>query len=274
MRNPAFLKTFHLEEILTILICLLVLAAAGAGVFVPGFYDGLVDPRYATGTLTADVVSLLCAPLLIVCMALARRGSSVARLCWISLVAYLAYAYATYAFDRMYTVLFLAYVAIFGLCLYVIARLFASLDIPRLSELAEGLPLRRLMAGFLVFTGLILYTIELPVIVSRIPGGTQAGGTPFMVLDMVLIAPISILTGVWLWQRRPWGAVLAPIFLIKAITLMSGFLVADYIDWFARRLTTQPATIAFTIVYLLVYFFTFNYFASISKNLQRRPETQ
>ena len=274
MRYPAYLKTIHLVEIVTILISIFVLIAAGVGVFVPGFYDGIVDPRYATGTITADVVSLLCVPLLIVCMAWVRRGSMVARLSWISLVAYLGYAYATYAFDRMYTVLFLVYVAIFGLSLFVIARLFASLDVPRHAALARDLPLRRLTAGFLVLTGLILYAIELPVILSRIPGGTQAGGTPFMVLDMVLIAPISILTGVWLWQRRPWGAVLAPIFLIKAITLMSGFLVADYIDWFAGCLTTQPATIAFTVVYLQVYLFTFNYFAFISKKLMRRMETQ
>ena len=257
--------TIHLEEIFTAIIALLVLLAAGAGVFVPGFYDGVVDPRYATGTITADVVSLICVPLLAVCVWLTRRGSVVARLAWTALAAYLGYAYATYAFDRMYTVLFPAYMAIFGLSCFMVAALLARLDAPLLAAQTRDMPLRRTTAVFLVFTGLILYIIELPTILSRIPGNVTAGGTPFMVMDMALVAPISILTGVWLWQRRPWGAVLAAIFLIKAITLMSSFLIADYMDWFAGRLTTQPATIAFTVVYLLVYLFTWNYFSAFGK---------
>jgi len=256
------------EEGLTILISILVLIAAGAGAFIPGFYDGIVDPRYATGNVTADIVSLICVPLLIVCLALARRGNVIARLSWTSLVAYIGYAYATYAFDRLYTALFLVYVAIFGMSCFVIASLLAGFAVQQLAERTRTMPLRRVTAVFLVFTGLILYAIELPTILSRIPGGIEAGGTPFMVLDLALIAPISILTGVWVWRRHPWGAVLTPVFLIKAITLMSSFLIADYIDWFAGRLKTQGATIAFTIVYLLVYFFTWNYFAAFGKGIQ------
>ena len=74
MKKPAISSPTRLEEIFTLLIGLLTLAAAGAGVFVPGFYEGIVDPRYATGTITADVVSLICVPLLAVCVWLARRA--------------------------------------------------------------------------------------------------------------------------------------------------------------------------------------------------------
>ncbi len=257
------------EETLTLLIGLLVLIAAGAGVFIPGFYDGIVDPRYATGTITADVVSLISVPLLIICIWLTRRGSVVAHLSWIALLAYLGYAYATYAFDRLYTPLFLVYVAIFGLCCFIIVPLIARLDVDQLAKATREMPLRRVTASFLVFTGLILYVIELPVILARIPGETLSGGTPFMVLDMALVAPLSILTGVWVWKRHPWGAVLAGIFLIKAITLMSSFLFADYMDWFAGRPMEPVATIIFTGIYLLVYFFTWNYFAAFGKGARK-----
>jgi len=46
---------------------------------------------------------------------------------------------------------------------------------------------------------------------------------------------------------------------------MSSFLVADYMDWFACRPIEPSATIAFTVIYLLVYFFTWNYFAAFAK---------
>ncbi len=258
-------RLLHFEEILTLLIGVLVLMAAGAGLFIPGFYTRVVDPRYATGTLTADLVALICVPLLAMCVGQARRGSSVARLTWVALVAYLGYMYATYAFDRMYTVLFPLYMALFGLSSFVIVALLVQVQPQRLAPLAQAMPLRRTTAGFLVLTGLILYAIELPLILSRIPSGIQAGGTPFMVLDMSLVAPISILTGIWLWQRRPWGMALTAIFLVKAITLMSSFLIADYIDWFAGRLTTQPVTLAFTGVFLLACFFAWNYFAAFGR---------
>lgn len=259
----------RLEELFTALIGLLVLISAGAGVSIPDFYDGVVDPRYATGNITADAVSLVSVPLLVVCVLGARRGSVAARLGWAALVAYLGYAYATYAFDRLYTPLFLVYVAIFSLSCFVLVSLLARLDVRGVAARTCDMPLRRVTSGFLVFTGLILYAIELPTLLERIPGGAQAGGTPFMVLDMAIIAPLSILTGVWLWRRHPWGSALAAIFLIKAITLMSGFLIADYIDWFAGRLTTQGATLAFTAVYILVYFFTWNYFAAFGRGAKR-----
>jgi hypothetical protein len=111
----------------------------------------------------------------------------------------------------------------------------------------------------------VLYAIELPILLGRIPGDTISGGTPFMVLDLALVAPLSILTGVWLWRRQPWGAALTGIFLIKAITLMTSFLVADYMDWFAARLQEPIPTVAFTFIYLGVCFFTWNYFAAFAK---------
>jgi hypothetical protein len=274
MKTAALPKSIRLEEILTLLIGLLTLAAAGAGVLIPGFYDGIVDPTYATGTVTADVVSLLSILLLGLCIWLARRGSLVARMAWIALVVYLGYTYANYAFDRLYTVFFLAYVAIFSLSCMLVILLLTRLEVGQLAEATREMSLRRVTAGFLVFTGLVLYAIELPIILGRIPGDIVSGGTPFMVLDLALVAPLSILTGIWLWQQQPWGAALTGIFLIKAITLMSSFLVADYMDWFAGRLKEPAVTIAFTVVYILVCFFTWNYFSTFQKRTKHLLETQ
>jgi len=265
MSDQKINKPSKMESILTILIGGLVLIVAGTGVLVPGFYEGIVDPRYATGTITTDLISLICVPLLMVSLIWSRRNSLVARLIWVALIIYIGYAYAVYAFDRLYTVFFPIYMVLFGMSCFVAVSILTRFDVTQLAENAKDMRLRRVTAIFVMFTGLILYIIELPIILSRIPDGTQAGGTPFMVLDMAVVAPVAILTGIWLWRRHPWGAVLAAIFLIKAITIMTGFLIADYVDWFAGRLTTQGATITFTFVYLLVYFFTWNYFSAFNK---------
>lgn len=261
-------RTDRAAELLTGLIGLLVLIAAGAGVFVPGFYDGAVDPQYAIGTITADAISILCVPLLVVSIILTRREKPVARLVWVALLVYVGYAYAVYAFDRMYTIFFPVYMAIFSMSVFAVAALIARLDVTTLAEISKDMRLRKMTAGFVIFTGLILYVIELPIILGRIPNTIEAGGTPFMVLDMTLVAPLAVLTGIWVWQRRPWGDVLAGIFLVKAITIMTSFLIADYINWFNGVADNQSAIITFTIVYVLVYVFSWNYFSAFTKQKQ------
>lgn len=263
-----------IEEWFTMLVGLLVFIAAGTGVLVPGFYDHVVDPRYATGTIMADLISMVSVLLLAACIIWSRRGSAIARLSWVALLTYIAYAYALYCFDRMFTILYPVYMAIFGISTFLIVSILTRLDIQELAERANGMKLRRCTAIFLILTGAILYVIELPIILSRILSmDIEAGGTPFMVMDMVLVAPIAILTGIWLWQHHPWGAVLSAIFLIKAITIMTSFLIADYIDWFTGRLVSPGATIAFTVVYVLVYFFTWNYFSAFNKKSITKLQT-
>lgn len=270
---PFLFGSSRREERLTLLVGLLVLVAAGSGLLVPGFYRGNVDPRYATGILTADGVSLVSLPVLAACLFLSRRGSPAATLVWTSLVAYFTYAYATYAFDRMYTFLFPLYMLIFGLGCFTTVLLLTRLDVKALAGYVPDLPWRRLTAGFLMLTGIILYGIELPVILGRIPGGVEAGGTPFMVLDMALIAPLALLTGMGLWQRHPWGMAVAGIFLVKAIALMTGFLIADYYDWYLGKLASPAATLIFTAVCVLAYFFTWNYFSAFKEGHSAQERT-
>jgi hypothetical protein len=266
-------QKFQFEEILTIIISVLTLVVAGTSVFIPGFYDGVADPQYALGTITADAISLVCIPLLIVCIILSRQDKPVARIIWVALLVYVGYTYAVYAFDRLYTIFFPLYMLIFSLSVFATAAVISRMDILRLGEISENMRLRRVTAIFIIFTGLILYVIELPIILSRIPDGVEFGGTPFMVLDMTLVAPIAIVTGIWVWQRRPWGAVLAGIFLVKAITIMTSFLIADYINWLAGTATNQGVIITFSIIYILIYIFSWNYFSTFRNQKKIRTIT-
>jgi hypothetical protein len=88
---------------------------------------------------------------------------------------------------------------------------------------------------------------------------------------MTLVAPLAILTGIWVWKYRPWGDVLAGIFLVKAITIMTSFLIADYINWFAGTATNQGAIITFSAIYILVYIFLWNYFSAF-KNRKKESK--
>lgn len=74
------------------------------------------------------------------------------------------------------------------------------------------------------------------LLAGRVPDDvTEAGllSNPIHVLDLGLVLPAAVLTGVLLARQRPWGFVLGAYFLVKFTTLglaimsMSVFMVAD-----------------------------------------------
>jgi hypothetical protein len=40
---------------------------------------------------------------------------------------------------------------------------------------------------------------------------------PIQVMDLAVGFPVTILAAVWLWRRRPWGYVLAGLFLVYGV---------------------------------------------------------
>jgi hypothetical protein len=74
------------------------------------------------------------------------------------------------------------------------------------------------------------------LLAGQVPSDIAEAGlltNPIHVLDLALVLPAAILTGVLLARRRPWGYVLGAYFLVKFTTLglaimsMSVFMVAD-----------------------------------------------
>jgi hypothetical protein len=109
------------------LIGLLLAAAAGIGLLVPGIYRG--NTGFATAAFRGtDLVSLVVAvPALAVSLSLARRGSTRALLVWLGTLAYVGYTYL-YSFAIAWNRLFLVYVALLSLSGFTIVRALLALN--------------------------------------------------------------------------------------------------------------------------------------------------
>jgi hypothetical protein len=214
--------------------------AAGTGLLVPGLYRDA--PTWVSQARGQDLVTLLVgAPLLVVGLIGARRGSVRCLLLWLGAVGYMAYAYATYAFATHFNPLFLVYVLNFGLAVYALVFGLIRLDAGRLRSAFSPHAPTRLVAGALIGMGLLTAVLWLgpdllAVIAGRVPSDVIEAGlltNPIHVLDLGLVLPAAVLTGVLLARRRPWGFVLGAYFLVKFTTLglaimsMSVFMVAD-----------------------------------------------
>jgi len=172
-----------------------------------------------------DLVTLVLGlPLLAVSFWLARRGSLRGRLLLAGTLGFILYTYITMCFGAHYNALFLVYVALFSLSLFAFVLVMMSFDLPTLpAHFAEKLP-RRWIAGLLFFAAAFLALAWLGRIAATFaPGAVPAlDNTTSMfiqVMDLGLIVPACVLSGILLLRRHPWGYLLASVGLLKFLTL-------------------------------------------------------
>jgi hypothetical protein len=222
------------------LIAVLVLVATAAGIFYysPGSrieyitvrgehavfqgtglyrYDPVAVAREGT---VWDVIDLfLGVPLLVAAIILTRRGSLRGRLLLGGLLFYFFYNYVMYATMVAFNRLFLVYVAIFGLCPVAFAMNLQGIEVSRLPAQVSARFPRRLFIGFaFVLSGALILAwmgrIVPIMITDRFPPDLAGMATlETQAIDLGMVVPLLLSTGVLLWRRSAWGHLLASISL-------------------------------------------------------------
>jgi hypothetical protein len=172
-----------------------------------------------------DLVTLVVGlPLLAVSFFLARRGSLRGRLLLTGTLGFFLYTYMSMCFGAAYNRLFLVYVALFGLSLYAFILSMMSFDLQALPQhFSEQLP-RRSIAGVLIFVATFLLLAWLGRIAATlapaaIPALENTTSLFIQAMDLALIVPLCVLAAVLLVRRSPWGYLLAPVAVLKFVTM-------------------------------------------------------
>lgn len=172
-----------------------------------------------------DLVTLVLGlPLLAVSFWMSLRGSLRGRLILAGTLGFILYTYISMCFGTHYNQLFLVYVTLFSLSLFAFILSLMSFDLPTLpGHFSENLP-RGWIAGFLFAAAAFLILAWL----GRIAGTFAPGAVPALenttsmfiqALDLGLIAPACVLSGVLLLWRSAWGYLLTAVGLAKFVTL-------------------------------------------------------
>ncbi|MFN3333119.1 MAG: hypothetical protein ACK47M_11465 [Caldilinea sp.] len=163
-------------------------------------------------------------PLLAVSFWLALRGSLRGRLLMTGTLGFVLYTYITMCVGANYNPFFLVYVALFALSLYALILSMMSFDLATLpAHFSNRLP-RRWIAGVLFFAAAFLTLAWLGRIAPTI---TQAQLPPLenttslfiQAMDLAIVAPLCVLSGVLLLKRSAWGYLLGSVALMKFVTL-------------------------------------------------------
>ena len=202
------------------LVALLVAIASLAGISAPQIYAGETASWRVQG-IGQDWVDLVVAvPWLLVAASALIRGSRRGALLLAGGLAYAAYSFVIYAVGVHFNQLFLVYCAIIGGSVFGLVGLALPFlrDELHLSFVAAP---RRLASAFLtvsaVVFALLWLAVDVPAVIRGEPPAELAEvglpTNPIHVLDLSLVLPALIATGVMLWRQRSAGYVLAAIAL-------------------------------------------------------------
>ena len=215
----------RLVYLLSVIIAVLATVASAGGLFLDDLYrdNDFVTTLWGGNDLVTLVVAV---PLLVGALILSRRGSYRALLVWLAMLNYMLYNFAFYLFGAAFNWFFLIYVALFTLSMLALIAGLVNIDANVISRSFRARTPVKLVSGYLllVATGLsTLYLIDslnfvatgkLPAIVVKVDHPTSV----IFALDLSLLVPVFAIGAIWLWNRRPWGYVLATMSVIKGTT--------------------------------------------------------
>ncbi len=217
--QPSHLNT---AKNLSYIIALLALVAAAGGILLGSLYR---DNAFVTAAWKAnDWITLLVAiPALVAAVVFSMRGQQRAQLVWAGMLDYMLYNYAFYLFGARFNAFFLIYATLFALSMLALVFCLLSINAAAIHQHFHPRTPVRWISGYMLFVaiGLIsVYTAQSTqfIVNGQLPALIQLTEHPTSVvfaLDLSLLVPGLILGSIWLWQRRPWGYILAGMFLVK-----------------------------------------------------------
>lgn len=203
-------------------LCLLMTAQALAGLLAPAVYR---DPEWVRAAWFGNDLVTLCVavPILLWSLIAVRGGSRRAELVWYAMLGYAVYNAGYYLFGASLNVLFPLLVVLFVLPIVGLVLALGSADVGSVAaSFAPSAPVR-LVAGYMLLTGIGLSVAWLAQWAAYVLGGTvpPIGVDAFALvaaMDLSFVVPWFLIGAVLLLRRRPWGFVIAPIMLIKGAT--------------------------------------------------------
>jgi len=172
-----------------------------------------------------DLITLVVGlPLLVVSAYLAFRGSLRGRLLLSGTLGFFLYTYMSMSMLTAYNALFLVYVALFTLSLYAFILSLLSFDLADLPRHFSAQLPRGWIAAVLFAVGGFLFLawmgrIVMPLLQNQTPALENTTTLVIQAMDLSLIVPLAILSGILLLRRSAWGYLLASIAVLKGLTM-------------------------------------------------------
>jgi hypothetical protein len=210
---------------LSIAAALLAITGSIIALSVNRIYAGLT-PAFLPQALAQDIANLaVVSPMWLILAALALRGSLRAYLLWLGVLTFTVYNYVIYTFSIPFGLLFLVWVAVFGMCIYSLIGGITAIDHKVVESSFTSRRAIVVVAWSLIITAILFSFLWLSEDVPAILSNTRPQSLidmalpthPVHILDLGFFIPAVIITGILLIKRKPLAYTLAPSFIVFLI---------------------------------------------------------
>ena len=231
--------------------------------------------------LGQDVVNLvLGVPATLYTLQLSRKGSLKARTALIGLMAYYAYTFLSYNILFKLNDGFLLYTAGFGLSLYATLINMAGLDVKNLNITASPSAKKwtPIVMAFILLIVVVLWTPDIAYFYStgKIPARITMDGVHTLAIhfqDLSIVVPLALLTAWLIRKDENMGYVLAPVILVKALSIALAVLGMITVMHFSGTPAAIGESMVFVIGALVIGGYTTRFYKGIDmKSISRQPQ--
>ena len=252
---------------LSLFIALLVLMVSVIGVLYQNTLYPTEDLLYSF--LPNDVVNLIIGlPLLLISMWLTKKGKLIGLLCWPGALFYMIFVFFPYIIAVPFNILFLPYLLIFSLGIYTLIGILVNIDSAAIkNQLSSSVP-AKISGGILIGLGVLNLIRHTALIFSSLMDNklVSTQELALWVADFAIGNPLLLISGLFLWKKKPFGYVAsAGLFLVYAL-LSLGLIPFFIIQSNLTNISIDMIAIVIVTALALVCLVPFTYFVRGSKN--------
>ena len=252
---------------LSLMITLLILIVSVIGILYQKTIYPTEDLLYSF--LPNDVVNLIIGlPLLLISMWLTKKGKLIGLLCWPGALFYMIFVFFPYIIAVPFNVLFLPYLLIFSLGIYTLIGILVNIDSAAIkNQLSSSVP-AKISGGILIGLGVLNLIRHTTLIFSSLMDNklVSTQELALWVADFAIGNPLLLISGLFLWKKKPFGYVAsAGLFVVYAL-LSLGLIPFFIIQSNLKNIPIDMIAIVIVTALALVCLVPFTYFVRGSKN--------
>lgn len=247
------LQKLSWNKLLWLMAASLSLVVALIGMFDPAIYTKVVSKELIPGMFSQDLMTSIASLTLLFLSILTKEEDTKKQIVILGILGYLFYAYGIVVIERVYTVLYLVYMAIFGLAFWSLVYGVANIRHEVLHKVTLSKPMRYISVAGSLLQPLVFYPLWISALIPLMQTGQRIEFLySIYILDLCFIMPAFVLLAVMTLKKQGLGLVLTPALFVLGFTLIFSLVLGELVKPF-YRLTPDVAGVMMSLLLSLLF---------------------
>jgi len=220
--------------------------------------------------LANDIVNLIAGlPLLLISIGLTWRGKLIGLLCWPGAIFYVLYVYFPYIICVPFNILFLPYLILFSLSIYTLIGIIVSIDGNAVRKHVSDIVPAKISGGILIGLSILIVLRQTGLIINALINQTliDPQELALWIDDLCIASPAMLISGFFLWKKKPIGYVVGAGFFIVYGVLSLGLISFLIIQSHLKNTPIELIAIVILALMAVICLIPFSFFVRSSNKI-------